>query len=451
MIISKFRRIKSLCLTNKYMCRIYDSPIGKRLLTGGFWSLSGNIVSKAILLLSTIVVAHILGKNGYGEYSIIRTTIFMFIALASVGVGATTTKYISQYRDSDIQKAYNIYLVSAIFSIVFGVITAIIVIILSQWIAADQLNAPYLSDSIKYGALLLFFCTINGAQSGALAGFENFKEVAKNTCISSLVEIVLISVLAFFYGINGALVGSAGGYIVLTAINYLSIRKHFDGCARTKVSDIRRDEFRTVWVFGVPAALCNLLVICALWMSRTYLVQETNFGEIAIYNAADQVNSIIVFVPSSLGAILLPILTNIKHTDSKGNYNIMLKYNIMSNIGISLMLAIPIICLSKPILHLWGPDFDNTLPLIILSASSIFSSFAMVVGQAIASQGKMWAGFLCNLIWALLVVVISHVFIRRGLGATGLAMAILIAYALHGMYQYVYLRYCLLKPDEMRG
>lgn len=449
-IISILNKVKIRLLKIGIINRIFQSSIGLRLIKGGTWSLIGNILSKGILLLSTIIVSHILGKFEYGQYGIIRSTIFMFIALASLGVGATTTKYISQHKDNDIQKAYNIYLVANIFAIVFGFITTILILFSADWIASAQLDAPHLSKSIKYGAFLLFFCTLNGAQSGALAGFEDFKGIAKNSFISSIIEISSITILAYTFGLNGALIGSGIGYLVLTFINNRCIHKWFNNRINHSIKAIKRDEVSVIWNFGVPAALCNLMVLLALWSSRTLLVRETNFGEIAIYNAAEQIRSFVLFIPASLSAIVLPILTNIKYSNNTNSYNKVLNYNIFVNIVITSIIAFVICIFSAPILHLWGKGFDDTSPMIILAISATVSAFATVVGQALASQGKMWIGFLCNLMWAILVVVLSYIFILNGMGAIGLALAILIAYFFHGTYQYLILRYFLAKKIKTK-
>ncbi|MBD5312399.1 MAG: oligosaccharide flippase family protein [Bacteroides sp.] len=422
---------------------IKSNPLVRRIVHGSFWNLFGNTFSKAIVLLSSIIVAHIIGKNQYGEYSIIRTTIFMFIALASVGVGATSTKYIAEYRDTNPQKAYIVYKVTSLFSILFGIIVTIVVIYSSDYIAIRQLNTPNLSIVLKYGAILLFFCTINGAQAGALAGFEGFKEIAKNSLISSIIELIAIVILTVYFGLIGAIIGSGVSYVILALFNHICIRKYFTLHSCNRSSKLKLSDFRVILDFGLPAALCNLIVIYALWYTRTYLVRYSGFGDIAIYNAADQVKSFILFIPTALAQIILPILTNLKANGSKNSYIKVLYSNIILNILIASVLSLIICLLSPLILSLWGKDFIEPLPLILLSISTIFTAFATVVGQAIASHGKMWIGFICNLIWALLVVILSIKFINHGMGATGLALSILIAYFLHGLYQFVYLKYLL--------
>ena len=438
------KKVVDRCMRNHLVQRVANSPIGSRIASGSFWSLSGNVMSKGVLLLSSIIVAHILGRSEYGAYSTIRTTIFLFFTLASVGVGSLTTKYVSQFRESNLQKAYNIYVVSTLFSVIFGLATIGLIAFTSTWIATSQLDDPSLASSLNYGAILLFFCTLNAAQAGTLTGFEDFRHIAQNTLISSIVETVSIALMAMEWGINGAIIGSAGGYIVLTIINHYYIKKHFGNRVSFKFKEVNKDEIEVIWVFGIPAALCNVLVLLALWLSRTYLVRETSFGEVAIYNVADQIKTMVLFIPMTLSTILLPILTSVKYGSKDGAaYNKILKYNILINVGITFCIGLILSVLANPILSLWGKGFDRPAPLIILCGSAVFASFATVVGQAIASQGKMWAGFVCNLIWSVLVLSLSFLFIKKGYGATGLALAIMIAYFIHGIYQYAYLKYLL--------
>ncbi len=422
-----------------------NSELARRIINGSFWNIIGAVSSKSLILAASIMVAQLLGKVAYGEYSIIRTTIFMFIALASMGVGATSTKYIAQYRNSDLQKAQNIYIVTTIFSSIFGLFIAIIIVLLSDYIATEQLGAPNLSEPIKWGAILLWFCSVNGSQSGALSGFENFKSIAINSFISGVIEFISIIVGTLYFGIIGAIIGSAIGYSVLTILNHKSIKNHFTNKTISGWRNLKKDDFKIIWNFGFPAALCNLLVIFALWYSRTYLVRYGGFGDIAIYNAADQVKSFILFIPGTLSAIILPILSNLEALGNKDSYTKIFNINVAINVGIASALAIIISLFAHQILGLWGKEFVEPIPLIILSVSTIFSAFATVVGQAIASLGKMWIGLLCNLIWGCIVVIVSITLVNKGLGATGLAFAILISYMIHGLYQYLYLRYSLVK------
>ena len=53
-----------------------------------------------------------------------------------------------------------------------------LMLLLAPWLAANTINAPHLAGVLRIGALLLFINAINGAQTGALSGFEAFRTIA---------------------------------------------------------------------------------------------------------------------------------------------------------------------------------------------------------------------------------------------------------------------------------
>jgi Na+-driven multidrug efflux pump len=81
--------------------------------------------------------------------------------------------------------------------------------------------------------------------------------------------------------------------------------------------------------------------------------------------------------------------------------------------------------------------------LVYLAFSAVLVSINNVVGQIITSKGKMWTGLFFNVLWALAMVLFSWYFIMRGLGAEGLAIAYLLSYGLHSVWQIIYVKYFL--------
>jgi hypothetical protein len=49
----------------------------------------------------------------------------------------------------------------------------------------------------------------------------------------------------------------------------------------------------------------------------------------------------------------------------------------------------------------------------------------------IAGIGKMWVGFILNLIWASAFVYFSYILLNKGYGALGLSYAMLFSYLIH--------------------
>ena len=183
------------------------SDIGKRIASGAFWSFTGTALAKLIVRISGIICARILGKELYGEFGMVRSTINMFVALGTAGLGMTATKYIAEFRQNSKERIASIFFITNGFALLTGLVITILVLCLAEFLASYTLNSPHLVDAIRVGALLLFITVINGAQTGTLSGMENFKAIAINTFIASIFESTLMILGAYYYGLIGAILG----------------------------------------------------------------------------------------------------------------------------------------------------------------------------------------------------------------------------------------------------
>ncbi|GHT14418.1 lipopolysaccharide biosynthesis protein [Bacteroidia bacterium] len=430
---------KNNYLSSMYV-RIKNSDIGMRMAKGVFWSLAGTSIAKFIILVAGIVCARILGKEQYGEFGMVRSTINMFVVFGSVGLGLTASKYISEYREKDKQKVSSIYVLTNGFSIITGTTITILVLIFAPFLAEKTLNAPYLSDDIRVGGLLLFVTIVNSAQNGMLSGFEDFRSIAINTFIASIAETLFMLIGAYYYSVLGAIWGFGIGYLVLAVANYVSIKKNIiKFTIPNKLKYFNKKDLRILYKFSLPAALSSIMVAPVFWIIRAMLVKSAGFGEAGLYEIADQWKIIILFIPGAISQMLMPILSSTKASESESTYWRVLKYNIGINVIVTFVLAIIVSIYSSIIMQLYGKNFESTMAIIILAYSTVFTSISTVFGTSIASFGKMWIGFCFNLLWAMIIVGFTYIFLHQGMGAVGLALAVLCSYVIHTIMQFFYI------------
>ena len=79
------------------------------------------------------------------------------------------------------------------------------------------------------------------------------------------------------------------------------------------------------------------------------------------------------------------------------------------------------------------------MPLVYLALSNIFSAYSNIIEMSIYSKNKMWQAFVINLFWAIVLLVSAYWLVERGLNATGIALAVLIAYGLKSILATLYL------------
>jgi len=421
--------------------KILRSNIGHRIATGAFWSFTGTAIAKFLVLISGIICAHILTKEEYGEFGIVRTTISMFVVLGTAGLGLTASKFMSEYKVKQKERIPSIYILTNGTALATGLLVTALVLIIAPYLAEHTLHAPHLQNSIRVGALLLFVTIINGAQSGTLTGFEDFKSVAINTLLGSIAESILMLIGAYFWGVFGAVLGFGMGFIVIYFANFISIGRIFNrnGIKITK-SSFKKEDLSLLYKFSLPAALSSIMVSPTIWIVKSLLVSNAGFSELAVFEAADQWRIIILFVPSAIAQVVLPILSSMVGEGDNRFWKV-LKTNLFLNVGVAFCIALLVCLLSPFIMKMYGEDYHaDYWTLIFLAISTIFNSIASVVGLAIYSRSKIWIGFSFNSVWAMMLIGFSFYFVSVGFGARGLALAYTIAYALHSFFQIIYLK-----------
>lgn len=417
------------------------SDIASRMAKSVFWSMAGALISRGLMLIASIIVARILGKEVYGEFGIIRSTVNMFFVFAGFGLGMTATKYVAEYRVSDPDRAGQIIVISELFAIVTGLLVAVAVVALAPLLAEKSLNAPHLTGVLRIGALILFINALNGAQTGALAGFEAFKTIAKVNTGVGLTSFPLLTLGTWFGGLKGAVWALAANMAINWLLNNIALRKELTKFNVSFTFSKSFKELPILWKFSLPATLSSIMVSPVLWVCDAMLVnQPDGFSQMAIFSAANQWKIAILFIPGMICQIVLPMLSNLKNPNQNDDYIKILKYNIYINAGVSLIMASIVSLFSKFIMNSYGLGFNTgKWVLLILAFSSVLISINSVIGQAIASKNLMWYGLLFNGLWAVVLFIVSLFFLRLGMGAIGLALANLIAYMLHTLWQFAFL------------
>ncbi len=435
-----FIRKVSPSILHIYLERLEMSPLRWRLARGIFWSLAGGLISRGLYLPASILVARILGRESFGEMGIIHSTVGMFGGFAGFGLGLTATKYIAEFRVKDPAKAGRILCLSGMTAVFTGGLAALLLFIFAPWLAENTLAAPHLTDVLRIGSIILLFNALNGAQGGALAGFEAFKTIARISLFVGLADLPLIVGGCYLAGVKGAVWGTAAAMGLYWLLNRLAIRSElhrfhvpvrFSGCWK---------EWRILWSFSLPTVLSGAMLGPVNWICFAMLVNQTNgYAEMGIFNAANQWRTAILFLPNLIGGIVLPILSSLTAIDQRHDYNRILRANILINGIVAFGAAILISLLAPVILGVYGRDFiGGKYVLVFLSFSTVFMAMNDVIGLAIASMGKMWYGLLFNSLWAVLLIACTYILLGYHYGAMGLAAAIFISYIMHSVWQGVY-------------
>jgi O-antigen/teichoic acid export membrane protein len=426
--------------------RIENSPIAARLAWGVFWSMAGAVISRGLMLVATICVARILGKTGYGELGMIQSTVGMFGTFAGFGLGLTATKHVAEFRKSDPERAGRIIGLSGMVAIVTGGLMALGLLIFSSWLATHTINAPHLAGPLRIGAIILFISALNGAQTGALSGFEAFKTIAYVNLFTGLLSFPFLIAGAYWGGLAGAVWALALNLGFNWLFNHIAVRRE---ARRNRVPfTFKRcgKEWGVLWKFSLPAVLCGIMVGPVNWVCGAMLVnQPGGYGEMGIYSAANQWSALLLFLPGILGQVVLPVLSDQlglkNHSQSSRTLALAIKVNLI----IVMPLIIATSFASPYIMKAYGRGFVDGWPtLIVVVLTAGLLAIQTPVGQIIAASGRMWTGFIMNAGWAFVFLLSTLLLADRG--AIGLASSRGVAYIFHAVWTFGFAA-CVLRKE----
>lgn len=409
-----------------------------RFARGAVWSIIGAVIAQGANLAASVITARLLGREQFGEYGMIQSTVGMLGVFAGLGLGLTATKYVAEFRTRDPERAGRIIALGCAVAIVSGGLLALCLLAYAPVLAAKTMNAPALADELKIASVLLFFNALNGAQTGALSGFEAFRAIARINLARGLITFPVTVVAVLLWRLPGAVWALAVTAAVACLLSQVSLRRH---CAalgiRPQFTSAWRER-RVLWAFSTPAFLSGALVGPVIWAANTMLVNQAGgYAEMGVFSAASQWRTALLFLPSLVGQVAVPMLASLQYAGGRGPVRRLLVGSMLTNALCTIPILLVLLPCSTWVMSFYGPAFSTRGPVLAVSLlSAALLAMQTPVGNLINAFGRIWAGFIMNLGWAACFLVTAHVLLALGWGAQALASAYLVAYLAHAVWTF---------------
>lgn len=424
-----------------------QGSLTRRLVSGASWSLTSSVVAKGIALFGTIFLARLLGPEKYGQYGVVQLTIGAMVVFSGFGLGQTITKYVSEFRHSFPSRISAAIGSTITLSIIAACAGAGLLFFSSEFLAKSVLVSENLDFVLKIAAAILFCYALLSTLNGVLAGFESFSDIAKLSVISSLINFTLLLAGAYLGSLQGAIIGLAIGGVMSVglAMRYVS-KMRVDG---SKIAYRGFSDWRLLLNDAVPTVLSGALVLPVTWMCSAILVNQPNgYVEMAALTAAQQWYFAILFVPSAVSTVILPILSGLEASGRHASYIKVILYNLALNFFVTLSLALLAAYFASEIIGVYKLDQKKySIILVWLAAAAVLNASSGVLGKVLVSKGLIWQGFTINAIWA--IVMLAYSWKNRASGAEGIAIATFTAYAVLTVLSVIY-TYHLVRKERHR-
>lgn len=402
-----------------------------RFQAGVFWNVVAAIATQGSTFLANLIVANFLGRDGFGEFSIIYTTVLAASGIAQVATGITATKYVAEFRDLEKDRAGRVLGLCSLVSLVGGVAATILVMSSASWLAGHVLSAPHVVNELAVAAGFILFSAANGYQQGALAGFEGYRRLARVSIGAGVVYVASVVLATYWWGLAGAVTAIVGSTAVRWLLFNIALRAEAD---RWGIAIRYRDALseRTILHrFAVPAAIAGLSTMPAVWLSNVFLAQQPGgYGQVGLFSAANNLRNLVLFLPALTNNVGQALLNNQKGRRDQVRYTKVFWVNMAATAALLLAASAVVAIFGKLLLGLYGETFIEAYPiLMVLLAATIMEGMATSTYQVVQSQERMWMSLLGIALPRDLLLVGGAYVLAVGHGGLGLATAFALAAA----------------------
>lgn len=416
-----------------------SSSLRARFASGFFWSLAAAVASRGLNLAASIACARLMGQAGFGEYGMVQSTVATLGSFSVLGLGLTATRYIAEYRDKDPDKVARVLRLSSLASVASGTLVAALLAGFSPLLATRVLSAPGLETPLMLGSTMVLLGSLVAFQNGALAGFEAFRPLARVSAVSGLSSFPLIAVGAWKGGVEGAVAGTAASLLVNYVLNRWELRRLYQRAGLDRRARDWRRESPVFWRFSLPAFLASFVLAPALWACNALLANSRGgYAQLGLYTAADRWRLAILFVPTTVFRMVLPMLSNLQASANLASYRHVNRANLLLNLALVTGPALALCLAARPVMASYGPGFAAGWPvLVVLAAGTIPEALNTVFGYPLVVAQRMWTRFGFDALIGVVLVALGAVLIPRW-GAAGLAVSYVAAFTAASLGLYLF-------------
>ncbi|WP_417671693.1 lipopolysaccharide biosynthesis protein [Roseibium sp.] len=345
------------------------------------FSTMAGIVSLVFGFASSIVVARMLGADGTGGVAFGLWVAMTASMLANLGIPTMLLRYMPRYDRDGNAGGGLARLLFPPFIVPIG-LTAVGICVYAYWLNAQGGDFEHSPALWVMTAVLLLSYGIAAYGEAAARGLNKFDETAKMAFYGCLIQLPLIAIGGYFFGVPGAMAGHVARHFPQAVRAFFYIFKPVT--PGTEITHKMMINGRNTWLSNALGML--------VWSRSEFFFLGLYFSatEIGYYAAGLTLASLVVQLPTQMIAALVPHIG--KHHDNDDLFQINRTYQrVMRWLSIFVM---PICfggaaIMSELLPLLFGPDFDNAISMaVILVASACITALTLVPSTIIGARER---------------------------------------------------------------
>jgi O-antigen/teichoic acid export membrane protein len=328
----------------------------------------GTLFTTGLGYLFKVYLARALGPQDLGLYALGMTIIGFLGIFNSLGLPQSAVRFVASYKAAGRhQELHALLWPGAGLLLAVNAALAGVLLLVGKWIAVRFYHAPALVHYLPLFAAIMLFGVVNGFYGKVLAGYRDIKVRTwivnfTGVPLNMAVAIVLIS---GGMGLRGYLSAQILSAALVATLLLVAVWRVTPAAARIfrQPGSIPHKE---VWSFSAAMLGLSFLEFLVSQVDKIALGFYRGAREVGIYSVAA---ALVVYVPlvlSSINQIFAPTIADL-HT--RGQHALLARlFQSLTKwiIAVTLPLAMVVIVFARPLMRIFGHDFEVGWPILII-------------------------------------------------------------------------------------
>ncbi len=357
------------------------------------WAMVGlSTVQRMLGMVSTIVLARLLGSASFGIYSLVVNTSASAYGMVRFGVDAAIHVHTAQHSD-DLEtrtRKGQLLGIGLVLLSAGGIVGGALCILGASWLSKTIYGQPALAQWIRWAGILVLAQCLSQFCYALLAGLHHFQAYSKLMMAMSLLSLVVTSLTSIMSGLRGALAGFIAVQLV-TLIGLSIISRSVLGSEYIKLSLVKmRSGLKSIIETGMPFYLAGLVSVPTVYIVQGFLVQGAAVEQIGGLRIISSIITLISFLPNSVAAVMISHFTRIStHDYAAFMDSMLLNLKIIWLFSLAACAAVMVV-LPLVVDLMFGAQYMRFVPAAYVAMiSAVFALIMGVIGNIAFSRNKV--------------------------------------------------------------
>ena len=371
----------------------------------------------------SVFLGRTLGAEGLGIINLSNKIASLALLFCLLGVRSVLVKNVAIGYNLKDWKTINSYMhTSYIFNSILSILVVIILLLLTPWLTEVIFKEPQLKVPLIIAIVALIPQTFSRIFS---SGINGFRKIWQSNLVDQTFSVAIAAtiILIFYLSVNSVdVINVAIAYGISRLLVSITMGVYWKNIFKTKnkpkliFKDLIKPAIPLFWVSVSSVIAANADAIMLGWLG--------DLKQVGLYTVAAVIAMLTSFFLKVSNSVISPKLAGLYAEGKKAEMQKMVQQTTKGLIFIALFPLIIFVIWGKQILGLWGDEFSDSYPiLVILSIGQFFNISTGCSGMILIMCGFEKTHGYISIIFLTLYIPLNYVLILNH-GAIGAAIAV---------------------------